>query len=684
VGGLLHTLSSQAKGARDDKLSTRTAALLGAGYVVCAGLLHFLAPLVGRATHLYADSLPPQPYFVPEHVALLYLGVPAAVLIVTLVLASPGVFLVLAFGHARRASVLVLQSAVAAWGVHLLAFLFWQAIGGSQSAFRTPYLLPALGTWFALFIRSRRGQAAALPVTESADRAVMFWTVAIPVLLTWFLLPVLLWQDFNPDGLEALTVGRSLNDWMIPRMPTGGATGLGLGMITIAYPIHWLIVFFGPIEAAARLPVALYTPVLFAGAISVAELGAPRRLTMRELSAMLIALGAFIVALGYNDTYHVYSADFASPANIDIAAVALMLAMCYALFAGQRWWFVAYTVLTYFTRPTAVMLLGLLVIAVVVVERKDRTLLRARLTDLGIALAACAVLLVAFERFFAMVAHVQFAEGTEHIGARIRYLRFDDVRRLLYVIVPSGVLPVLALLAYRRFDAVGRVLTLVTVGYFAFFFVLAFHVLHHFAPAMVLPVVIYWRWMLNERPRFLLVEATGALAVLAIIVSLPRTLTLDRSSRQIARAMSYRVGNYDGSYPEWRAAFRSKDMVDTLFPPYWKDPDPSRERMGSPWVFVHYATRGEIAPNANYVIQAPSAPPPAGFTLVQATDSGATFVRDLERWRRDRYGSFDTHFRSRVYDIPRESMLAIWGVPARRYTIDVRAVLDRLRGRRVP
>jgi hypothetical protein len=658
-----------------------TAGGLGAGYVVLAGVLHFLSPLVGRATQLYAHSLPAHPYFVPEHAVLLYLGVPAAVLTIVLVLAAPGVFLVLAFGRARRASVLVLESAVAAWAVHVFAFLLWQAVGGSHTAFRAPYLLPALGAWIALFVRSRSGRASPFPVTESADRAVMFWTLAIPVLLTWFLLPVLLWQDFNPDGLEALTVGRSLNDWMIPRMPTGGATGLGLGMITIAYPIHWLIVFFGPIEAAARLPVALYAPVLFAGAVSVAELDAPRRLTMRELAAMVIALGAFIVALGYNDTYHVYSADIASPANIDIAAVALMLGMCYALFAGQRWWFVAYTVLTYFTRPTAVMLLGLLVIAVVFVERKDRALLRARLIDLGIALAACAVLLVAFERFFAMAAHVQFAEGTEHIGARLRYLRFDDVKRLLYVIVPSGILPALALVAYRRFDAVGRTLTLVTLGYFAFFFVLAFHVLHHFAPAMVLPLVIYWRWMLSERPRFLLVEATGALAVLAVILSLPRTLTLDRSSRQIGSALSFRVGNYDGPYADWRAAFRAKDMVDTLFPPYWKDPDPARERMGSPWVFVHYAARGEIAPSANYVIQAPSAPAPAGFTLVQATDSGATYVRDLGRWQHDRYGSFDTHFRSRIYDIPRESMLAIWGVPARRYTIDVRAVLDRLRGR---
>lgn len=644
-----------------------------------------MAPLMRRVAELYPAALPPHPYLRVEHALLLYVATPLVILAAVLVLAAPGAFLVLAFGRAATAGVLVIRSAATAWGAHVAAFFVLHAITPgtpSRNSFFVTLVGAGVITWLALLARVRRGAASPLPMTEGADRALFGWMTALPVLLTVLLLPVLFWQDFNPDGLEMLTIGRSLDRWMIPRLPTGEATGLGLGMMTVAWPVHWFITLFGRLEAAARLPVVLYMPVLVAGIAAVAEIGMPRRLTRGELASIVLAAGAFVVALGFNATYHPYSADIASPANIDIAMVALMLAMIHALFAGQRRWLIACTVLAYFTRPTAVMLLGLIAIAIVVgdfatIRRRD-----PRLVDVAAALGVCLVLLLAFERLFALLANVDFAEGSEHIGARVRYLRFDDVRRLLYVLVPSGILPAFALLAYRRFDPPGRLLALVTVGYFAFFYVLAFHVLHHFAPVMVLPVVFYWRLMLRTPARVAITALTAAFAGVGLLLSLPKSMAIDRSERDIGRQLVYRIGEYDGDYSGWRTAFRSKDALDALFDPYWKNPDPEHQRLGSAWLEIHYSHRGEPGPEVNFVVDRPGRAAPPDFSVVLLTDSEAVYVRDRERWRRERYRDFDLRFRSPLYDIPRESMLAIWGVPAHRYTIDLRAIVDRLRGRR--
>ena len=97
---------------------------------------------------------------------------------------------------------------------------------------------------------------------------------------------------------------------------------------------------------------------------------------------------------------------------------------------------------------------------------------------------------------------------------------------------------------------------------------------------------------------------------------------------------------------------------------------------------IHYSQRHGATAGTNYIVNRPDQPAPAGFSLVTVADSAAVYVRDRERWKRDRYGALDVHFRSWPYDIPRESMLAIWGVPEHRYAIDLRQVLNQLRGRR--
>ena len=74
---------------------------------------------------------------------------------------------------------------------------------------------------------------------------------------TWGFLPIIFWQDFNPDGLEALSMGRSLFEYLLPMLPTGDVAGFSVGMNSNAYPVNWFIAWIGPVEAAARLPALL-------------------------------------------------------------------------------------------------------------------------------------------------------------------------------------------------------------------------------------------------------------------------------------------------------------------------------------------------------------------------------------------------------------------------------------------
>ena len=75
---------------------------------------------------------------------------------------------------------------------------------------------------------------------------------------------------------------------------------------------------------------------------------------------------------------------------------------------------------------------------------------------------------------------------------RLNSVQWGDWKRLLLLIVPCGILPAAILPFWRRQDQVGKSLTLVTMAYFGMFFIQAYISIHHFAPIMVLPIVVFW------------------------------------------------------------------------------------------------------------------------------------------------------------------------------------------------
>ncbi|MGD8278648.1 MAG: hypothetical protein PVH00_11505, partial [Gemmatimonadota bacterium] len=618
----------------------RTGAALAAAIL----LIVLFGARVARVSALYPDALPENPYFVPGHLFLLYVATPLLLLAALVVFIAPGLLLVRTFGRTRQVAPLFLKGTLVAFLVNIAVLGALKLIRPAPGAGVHAAALFGLNivAWALLAVRSLRGAAGDEREAAGATRR-WAWLIAIPVIAAILLLPVLFWQDLNPDGLEALTGGRSLAWFALPRFPDGETPGLNLGMITSSYPIHWFIALFGLTDAAGRLPVLLYAPMIWAGLVALIEVRAPRRLSAGEELALVAALAVFVAALGFNDTYHAYSTDIASPANIDFLAMAGVLATLYFFWNDEPGWFLSAALLTHLTRPTGLMLLGLLGVGVFLLDRER---LRPRLLLIGTAIALMMVWTVGFEKLLPRLIDISIDSGAGQVAGRFRYLRFDHFQRLLWVVIPAGILPALALPQLRRQDNVARVLSLMTVAYFGVFYVIAFTALHHFAPATLFLIVVFWRLALKSPATARRTAVTVAAAALALWLSLPRSMALDRTMRPIGAETVWNEGDYGGGYDEYRRAYDHKALLLELFKPFWEVADPGAEFIGSPWLQIRYGRHGAIRPETNYVVQPLGDPAPAGFTRLAADSAAALWVRDLDRWRADRFQRRDTEWQS--------------------------------------
>jgi hypothetical protein len=658
-------------------LTLRRMPVLGLTIAIVVGTGLGLRGVLRSVADLYPDALPPQPFFVPAHALLLYLAMPLALLGAVGMLLAPGFLLALVAGGSRRFGML----AAASFGGALLL----RAL--SHAALKLSGVVPLeVGTFTLtevaldaallglLALRLQSGRPVALPA-EPEDRRRLGWMVAIVVLTAVLLLPALFWQDLTDDGLEALEIGRSLATHIVPRFPTSpsGLLGLGIGMLTMAYPNGWFVSLIGPVEAAARLPLALYLPLLFAVITGLIECRSPRRLGVMAEGSIVLVLAAFVVTMVFSASYTTYSADASAPAAFETLTVLCIAATILFAWEGRTGWMLGFALLAYFARPTGLLVLGLLALGTVALSPAER---RGQLIRLGGAIALCLGAAVLYEKvFLPRAAHglgVAYASGS--ILNRVRYLTFTDVRRVLYLVVPGGILPALALLTWRRQDPLARQLTLFCVLYFLFFYPQAFIALHHFVPVMILPVVVYWRVALAGNARWP-GGAAALAAALSLVISLPRSFPLDRSIRALGKATDVRVGNLNGDWPAYRQALHGRIGLSSLFHPEWEVANPARERVGAPLGMLYYASRGRTAADTvNYVIQLEGAAPPAGFTAVAMKGGLAVFVRDTARWRRDRETPPRPDFRAALYDIPRSTLYRFIGVPEHAYQLDLARV----------
>lgn len=652
--------------------------VLGTGLVLLLGIVGavFSRGIPAVVSRLYSTDLPTHPYFVPEHALLLYIGLPLAVLTVSIVMIAPGLLAVLALGGEDRVGPWVVKGFGAALVIHFATATcakIFVPLPMSQTVFLLLTGGAGVVAWLGLAVRLSRPETVRWPLATPTARRRLGWMLGIVWLSVVALVPILFWQDLNADGFEALEIGGSLSWTVLPRFANqGGLMGLGIGMVPMAYPIHWFIMAFGPIEAAARLPIVLYLVGLFAALLALIEFRSPRRLGAAEEAAVIVALAVYTMVMGYSASYDPYFADLSSPAAFETLTIMLMVGTAYFLWSGSRGWFALFAVLGYLARPTGLLMVLLLGMGVALLARQRRV---STILLVGATIGLWVFLFATYELLYPSIAESALGYPASSIVDRFQYLRIDDWGRVLYVIVPGGILPALALWAIRRQDPVARSLTFATAGYFLVFYFPAFTNLHHFVPVMILPIAVLWRVVLGHKHRPWLSGVVIGTALLALVISKPRHFELNRDIRDIGRATLYRIGEYGGrDYRNHRQALASQALIDTLFAFDWNVDDPSRELVGGEQL-IYYAVKDTRPTEAtNYVIQLSSEPPPAGFSLIADAERGAVYVRDREAWQRERHRPRRINYRNPLYAIPRETLFYFRGIPAGNYTINLGTV----------
>ncbi len=607
--------------------------------------------------------------------ALQYGALPAVVLCAILFWLGPGLMLTLCYAAVRRSTGWLVSAFAASLVTHVATVPVAIAIGGapvSRSVYLAVHAATGLAAWALLWRRAGQSPALPSPLSARVDtrRAIVVGLIAMAGLMG--LLPFLFWQDLNPDGLEAMAVGQSLSRSMLPQSLTAEALTTGSGLVTQAYLSHGFLMLFGETEGALRLPLLLLLPVAFAALVDLAEWQSTSRLSWREESLVALALASYTAVMAFNASYDPYFADIAAPMVEDTVLVVCILGMLLAMAEERVSLMVVYGAMASFSRPTGLLFVVGMLPATLFVTRGYRP---AWTRHAGLVIAVCLGAIAVYETVVVplLVGTSITRAGAEVLG-RLRYLAFFDWPRLAYVVVPSGVLPAVAVLYFRRQDALARIVSVLTVAFFAFFYVTAFVALHHFVIGMILPLIVFWRLYLAapaQRRRVALPLAWVA-CLLSLWSSLPRRFDVNRTARHIGRRTLIGVGSPD---EDLRSLARRVEVLAAIARYDWWVEDPATEFVSAPATVAFYADRGGAAlARHDYVVLPARDPSPLGMALVAEEAGVSLYARDRATLDADRFRAQPTDYRSPLYDMPRVTLFRHWGEPAHHYDLDLAAI----------
>ena len=592
------------------------------------------AGAVGEASALYPLADSPDPYFVPGHALLLYLWSPLVVASSCILLLSPGLFLSIALNAARSVALWITSAFAVSLVVVSVASQVVQAVMGK----------PLLGTAFALVVAAcslvcaalmllRAKRPIAWPLAEPHAASTLTSMAVIPLVLLIALTPKFYWENINGDGAAAFESARLLLLHPLPFWPhTAGSIADYPGMKNLVslYPPAWFMRLFGLVEASARLPYLLGLVGLYAGLLGIIQYGREQAVGLAERWLLWVGLFVFSVVMAFSSTYEPYVADIALPAMADILEMALLCGFILMFLQGKLGWMALLLVLAYGGYPHCVPVAGLWLLASAALIRP----LPVR------ALVVTALVLVGLVGFDAVAPALFQAlhltpPGVEHGNAslveRILHPQWRQLRRIGWVVVPAGILPALAIGAWRWQDRVARCLTVVTVGEFLFFYFQWRVALHYFIPAMVLPLAVFWRMdiLFTTRLRNLALGATAAGGLLALVLSWPSSLKPMTTTRLVGSSIEDRIGGYDRSDAK---ALARTELLHRLFPRMYEQRVPDRAYGGSPLAWYFYANRPRGAQKVNYVMQTATDVAPAGASLVASEDGVSLYVLDQKVW----------------------------------------------------
>ncbi len=656
--------------------------------LIALSLLSLLAPGVGRDMEaLYEPIDPGQPYFSWADPLLLYVRMPLAVLGALALVMTPGLIL---------ARSLRLASSLAEW--LFLGFVL-SLIGLSALAALVQGLLvrPLTGEGFAavsigasvlLALHAAwRRPGTDDPLADRRSRRELVVLTAAALLFVVALAPKFFWESFNGDGAHAFEASRLLLHQPLPFWPAGaGNVGVfpGLNSALFTWPNSWFLHLFGENEGGARLAFVLELAVLYAALVAVIETGRPgARLSGPARALIGLGLASYGLVMAYSATYDPYCSDIALPATQDTLLVVCFLGVVLAFERERTGWLALFCFLTLLASPAGPMLLGAWLVAVALGWRERRwpRLLR------------CAACVAAAFLASALLPHLLAALGLPAPGAehragellkKLRYVQLLDVQRLLFLIVPAGIYPVLGLFAWRRGDDLVRALIAAALLVFGFYYRIAFVSLHYFVPAMLLPLAIFWRDRLarpGAGPSRVALGACFALALGAVALGLPRSSAIYTAAREVGERIEVRgLDGYERLRPE---TLRASDLLVDLFTLGWLPEVPERAYAGSALSWNHYAHRARPVERPTYLLLGRSVGTGPGQALSR-NEAVELYVLDPEAWQAQRTMRPTDCRGLHLYALPRAVLFARPEAHDRPGVLDLRAWIGKILPARAP
>ena len=650
------------------------------------------AGALSEATALNVLAESPQPYFLPSEAWLLYFRTPVVALSGCLLCISPGLLLALAVRRSMGISLWI----VSGFGLSLLVVS--AATTAIQALLDTPLrdgrfgallVVCSLLSFGILQLRLTQKRPVGWPFDEAGWRGILSSIVLVPWLFLAVLAPKFYWQTFTGDGMDSFEGARLLFVQPVPfwdRAAGSISNFTSMRSLLSFYPISWFLRLFGEIEISARLPMVLYLTAIYAAIVGLAQHGRSR-LKTTQLSLIWLGLAIYLVVMTYSNTYNTYYADLANPASLDTLAMACFLGFLLAFVRNEPFWIVLWVGLTCFSLVSGALLVGLWLLATGTLWRpRPRREMVATLTALigaVVVMQVAPAVLTAFDLPPPGAAHGVDRVLTRFTGPQLgewlelKFLWHEDyLMRWAFVVFPSGILPSLALLGWRRQDSVTRSVAAVTLSYYLLFYIQAYVSLHYFVPAMLLPLVVYWRTDIpgsRGRPRLFLV-VTAVAGLVALYLSLPPDATPGHHARRIGAATEIRLGGYESMEPE---AFRQAWILGRIVPHPAHHLVPKRSFGEAASVLYHYAHRSRTKGDINYVLQAASSPVPKGMKLLATQGDVALYVKDRAVLAEHRAKRPPTPAGSSLYVIPRHRLFQHRGPPLREF---LRSLLGRSSG----
>ncbi|TMV07028.1 hypothetical protein FGK63_13020 [Ruegeria sediminis] len=570
----------------------------------------------------FADG--PSPYFIAGEFWLLYVWVPLVVLSASALFVAPGLLLALAAAPPDEGFEhwLLKGFTLSLFGVPAIAAIA-QSVTGIPMVGTAFVLLTVLLSLIGIGLLSSRPSPDILK-GRSWDVAGM---VLLPLVVLLLMTPKFYWEVLNDDGAHSfmnarLFIARGLPFWPPESGPIGGYPTPK--MVAETFLQTGFARFFGPYESSIRFA---YLPgVSFLFAVMLAFVRNPKTGTDAwSAIGLAAALALFSFVMAFNPSYNPYFADIALPMTRE--PLIFLGVLGYILFFTERkfGWMAAVSTLALLTAPNGILLVGFFLAAHFVLTRP----LPFAHVIIGGLLALAVVILasltqMALERSGLTGMSSEF--NTNSILRRLRFVTVFDTQRILFWLLPGGLLPGLALLAWPWQDKLSKTLTLMTVGYVLFFYVQAYRILpHHFAPAVLLPLIVFWRL----RPVQAAPAGALALALVGLVfstwISWPETLRPFTHTRHLGHRIV--IETETSSSFDLDEIRITPALIGGAFPPVWTEADLKERYMaGGLSVYVHARMPAPEGTTPDYFVRDESEPLGDGERVIGKAVEGRVLV----------------------------------------------------------